>query len=680
MASTALSPFTFTPLPLGSIAPLGWMNDQLQLMANGLAGYEKDLYHFVNDSSWLGGKSEYSGLNEGFPYWFNGAVPLAYGLNDTRLIGQVHDSIDYVLAHQQPDGWLGPETTNATRDLWARFPLFLGFTQVMEAEQSQSQRLLPAMYKFINLMYSMLLADQGFIEYWGTVRYQDMLISLQWLYENAPSNNSQLLSDTMHLLKQRGRDWADYYQQGTYIFKDLDLVQPPIDGNSPTYPWVHGVNVAQSLKAGAVIYRYTGNETEMQSSRDAVNWTLTYHGDVAGSVIGDEREANLSPNRGSELCTAVEIMYSLSYLYHVLGDKVFADRCELAAFNVLPAMLMGDQRARQYLTLANQPFSESIPDSNPWNVVGPDGIIYGLEPNYPCCTVNHPQGLPKFLSASFVRVGANGIGHALLMPATMISTTQYGVQVQISCDTKYPFDNSLDYSITASQAFDLSLRFPDGYDPSSSSITVNGVVQAVSPDPHTGMTVVSIAKGSTSLSYELQPASIRVVPRANSSVAIYHGSLLYALDVGQSVTTLNPDARRMARQAVPIAPFEPHDYKITNLSQWNMAIDTSTVEYHSGSDNSSADSSLPSPLWTPSGPPNSITARACPIDWPLYKGLPAPVPLPINGSRKCTGPAVDVTLRPFGSLKIHMAELPTVNLSTHGAVGAFRTSAVGSSK
>ena len=75
---------------------------------------------------------------------------------------------------------------------------------------------------------------------------------------------------------------------------------------------------------------------------------------------------------------SVQIMYSLSYLYHLLGDKVFADRCELAAFNVLPAMLTSNHWARQYLTLANQPFSESIPGSTPWYNVGGDGIIYGL--------------------------------------------------------------------------------------------------------------------------------------------------------------------------------------------------------------------------------------------------------------------------------------------------------------
>ena len=71
-------------------------------------------------------------------------------------------------------------------------------------------------------------------------------------------------------------------------------------------------------------------------------------------------------------------MYSLSYLYQVLGDKVFADRCELAAFNVLPAMLTSDQWAHQYLTLANQPFSEKIQGPTPWYNAGGDGIIYGL--------------------------------------------------------------------------------------------------------------------------------------------------------------------------------------------------------------------------------------------------------------------------------------------------------------
>ena len=247
------------------------MSDQMSLMANGLAGHQKDFYHFVNDSSWLGGWSEYSLLNEGFPYWFNGLVPLAYGSGDDRLKRQVHDALNYVLENQQADGWLGPETAIATRDLWARFPLFLGFIQLLEAEPSLTSRLLPSMYRFINLMHSMLVNGLGFLEYWGQVRYPDMMISLQWLYENAPSYDTKLLFDTMTILRQRGRHWTDYYDQNNYMFADLDTLEPAVTTGSYDYPWVHGVNVGQcewlsisswiertansclALKAGAVI-------------------------------------------------------------------------------------------------------------------------------------------------------------------------------------------------------------------------------------------------------------------------------------------------------------------------------------------------------------------------------------------------------------------------------------------
>lgn len=98
-------PFTFAPLPLGSIQPQGWLLDQMRLMADGLAGNEYWFYLYVKDSSWLGGDQEYSNLNEGFPYWFNGLVPLAYGLNDDVLKSQVQDAANYVLQHQGADGW-----------------------------------------------------------------------------------------------------------------------------------------------------------------------------------------------------------------------------------------------------------------------------------------------------------------------------------------------------------------------------------------------------------------------------------------------------------------------------------------------------------------------------------------------------------------------------------------------
>lgn len=229
-------PFAFEPLALGSIRPLGWVSDQMQLMSDGLAGHEYDFYHIVHDSPWLGGHSEYSVLNEGLPYWFNGLVPLSHGLNDDRLKTQVQDASDYILNHQQSDGWLGPEAV-ANRDLWGRFPLFLGLSQLAEAAPDRASKIVPAMYSFISLMHSMLVANTGFAQIWGRVRYPDMVIALQWLYEHHPQNNSQLLIETMYLLKQRGFDLPGYLSENSYVFADLDTVQPPITDQSPDFPY-----------------------------------------------------------------------------------------------------------------------------------------------------------------------------------------------------------------------------------------------------------------------------------------------------------------------------------------------------------------------------------------------------------------------------------------------------------
>jgi len=117
---------TYNLLPLGAIAPTGWIKDQLTLQANGLAGNLMNFYRYVNDSLWVGGAYEYSELHEAAPYWYNAIVPLAYSLKDQRLIDQANTFITYVIDHQADDGWLGPETTRVTRGIWARELLLQG--------------------------------------------------------------------------------------------------------------------------------------------------------------------------------------------------------------------------------------------------------------------------------------------------------------------------------------------------------------------------------------------------------------------------------------------------------------------------------------------------------------------------------------------------------------------------
>jgi hypothetical protein len=55
MPEKGLAPFKYNPFPLGMIIATGWLHDQLELEANGLAGLLYDFYRYVAGSTWVGG-------------------------------------------------------------------------------------------------------------------------------------------------------------------------------------------------------------------------------------------------------------------------------------------------------------------------------------------------------------------------------------------------------------------------------------------------------------------------------------------------------------------------------------------------------------------------------------------------------------------------------------------------
>lgn len=117
-----VEPFKFAPLNIGEIKPVGWLLNQAEIQANGLAGHLYEFYDYVKSSPWVGGESDYSDLHEAGPYWLNGLVPLAFQLKDERLLGQVNDYVFYIIEHQAEDGWIGPDDQYV---LWPRFPALL---------------------------------------------------------------------------------------------------------------------------------------------------------------------------------------------------------------------------------------------------------------------------------------------------------------------------------------------------------------------------------------------------------------------------------------------------------------------------------------------------------------------------------------------------------------------------
>ncbi len=122
-----------------------------------------------------------------------------------------------------------------------------------------------------------------------------------------------------------------------------------------------------------------------------------YHRLPNGMFSADEHFAGQDPSQGTELCTVVEAMFSLETDLAITGDAAFGDRLEKIAYNALPATITEDFWAHQYDQQPNQVMC-SLSKRN-WSSNGPESNIFGLEPNFGCCTANMHQGWPK-LAAS----------------------------------------------------------------------------------------------------------------------------------------------------------------------------------------------------------------------------------------------------------------------------------------
>ncbi|XRM42803.1 hypothetical protein ABZX51_006017 [Aspergillus tubingensis] len=653
-----LEPFKYNPFPLGTITATGWLQDQLELEANGLAGHLNDFYRFVAGSTWVGGDWEYSTLDEAAPYWFNYVVPLAWTIDDARLKAQAKEFLDYVLDNQAEDGWLGPEKTHQTRGIWARSLLFFGLVQYAQADPSETDRIVTAMHKFTILAHSMLKDNfTGLIENttlgdefdpygFGLARTHELPMSLQWLYENYPRNNSEVIWETIELMfaggVAGGKDWTTFFVEG--VFPTLGT--PYITTSSFT----HGVNLAEGLRYPTVLYRMNGNSSLLDQTALAVKLLTTYQSTLAGSITADEHLGGLSPERGSETCISVEMMFSMAYLYRFYGTNAYADRAERVAFNSLPAALSPNWWSHQYVQQVNQPWSRNL-SAVPFGNVNSYANSYGLEPNFPCCTVNHGQGYPKYVASSYVLEGDSHVIHALLGPETLSTKLATG-NVTIACTTNYPFSGRLEYAITATTDLSFSVRIPDWVNKTSSQYSLAGGSSKPLSSDSNNLQTFNLTKGTTQIAVELEMGIQVTKSPANGTAAIYYGPLLYALDIDYNSTYHSP-LNYSSLEPLPADQIvaQTHDYVLDPTSAWRYAIEPTSVTVQQVYDR---DGQLQNPIWARNATPVALFADAWLVPWEEDSGTAAVPPKYPN----VTGSPSKIRLVPYGAAKLHIADFP----------------------
>lgn len=641
----ALAPLGFRALPLGAIRAAGWLRKQLLIQASGLSGHLDEFWADVEDSAWIGGKSE--GWERG-PYWLDGVLPLAVTLGDHRLMAKAKRWVDYILEHQSEDGWLGPVRnpkavgSQHQYDPWPVFVLFKALTQWSDA--TGDARVAPAMTRFFKKL-DMLLTDRPLFE-WGRSRWADLVLSLHWLYERTSEPWLLALGQKIHT---QGFDWTNYAQQFPFKQKvtsrDMRAFQAAAGGlwsNDQTMS-CHGVNVGMGVKAAAVWYRQSKDAKDRQAPAMMLAKLDEFHGQATGMFSCDEHLAGRMPSQGTELCTVVELMFSLETLISTFGDLAFADRLERIAYNALPGTFSPDMWLHQYDQQANQVVC-TVSRDRIYSDNGPDANLFGLEPNFGCCTANMHQGWPKFVSHLWMATPDNGLACVAYGPCAVAAGIPVAgakaETVHLDVCTDYPFGDVVTITISAERPvkFPLHLRIP---------AWAAGATAGVNDEPMAAQGPGSVWRverqwKSGDVVRLKFPRRVRLERRFNDAVAVHYGPLVLAVAVEEEWRKLRGDFPRADWEVHPKSPW---NYALVGASdadvEKSIKVETTAV----GEAPFSAD-----------GAPVVAKARAKRVPaWQLDRNAAAAPP---------KSPAADaeggeeIKLVPYGCARLRVTEIP----------------------
>ena len=617
----------FYLLPLGSVTPTGWLRDQLQIQANGLGGHLDVTWADVGpNSGWLGGAGE---SWERAPYFVDGLLPLAYLLDDARLKTKAQRFIGWTLEHQAPSGMIGPGTND---DWWPRMVMLKALAQYEEA--TGDPRVVPVLSGYF--AYQLQALPGRPLRDWGKFRWQDNALVAIWLYNRT---GDPKLIELVKLLHSLGHDWqkqyADFQFTGPMTAEAIKLNEA--GGLGDLALSTHGVNNGQALKAAPVWFLVTGNEEDRRAIGQMLAALDRYHGLPNGMFSCDEHFAGRNPSQGSELCTVVETMFSLEQSLAILGDAALGDRLEKLAFNALPGTFTDDMWAHQYNQEPNQ--VEVSLHRKPWTTDGPESNLYGLEPNFGCCTANFHQGWPKFAASLWMASADDGLVATAYSPCE-VQTQVRGVRVGIREETEYPFRGRVQIAVdpAAQLAFPLRLRIPAWA--SGASVRINGK-EMQTPVAGAFLKVDRTWKAGdvVELEFPMQP---RLVRGYNGSASIERGSLVFSFPVREDWVKLRD--RGMTA-----------DWQVFPSSQWNYAL---AVDESSMAQAGAKESALGKRPFARQDTPVSLEVQARKLStWRAVDGVADPVPQsPVSSAE----PVEKITLVPYAAAKLRITAFPVL--------------------
>ncbi len=628
----------YTALPLGNIQPKGWLRKMLETQRDGLTGNLDSVYALVcgKNNGWLGGTGD---SWERGPYWIDGLVPLAYILNDAKLKAKAQEWIEWSIKNQRPDGYFGPYPFDAktmkpingtqqtmSEDWWPKMVMLKALQQYYMA--TQDKRVVTLMDKYFRYQLKMLpTVPLGKYTFWAEQRGGDNLQIVYWLYN---ITKEKYLLDLAEIVHKQSFNWTTVLTNNT-----IRKLNP--------YPDLHCVNVAQGIKEPLIYYQQHPETQYSYAVKEGLSALKDVHGFVNGMYGGDEQLHGNDPTQGSELCSAVEFMYSFESVLPITGDVYYADYLEKIAFNVLPTQHDDKYTKKQYFQQVNQ--IEITDKGRNFADDREARLVFGTTTGYPCCVSNMHQGYPKFVQNLWYATADNGLAALVYSASTVKAKVANGVEVQFAEETNYPFSDQIKfiYQTKSKTQFPLHLRIPEWC--TKPIIKVNGKEQAYNGEK----SVILNRQWSENDEVTLQlPMEFRYSYWYEKSVGIERGPLVYALKIGEKWAEVKTDN------------YQDTFYEVTNTTPWNYGISKKYINAESMT--VKLNETISDYPWNLANAPITVTAKGRIIPfWEKTMNSTGKIPFPSYPYNNLGTPLETLTLIPYGCTTLRIAQFPVVD-------------------
>jgi len=640
----------YIKLPLGAVRPEGWLLSQLEDQASGLTGNLDDFWPDLVNSSWRGKDGE---AWERGPYYLDGLVPLAYELNNDTLIQKVKRWIEPIIASSTDSGWYGP---SKNKDRW---PLAVANKVLMQYyEGSGDKRALDVLMKYFRYLHD--TPPDWPDKEWRGVRAMENAVTGYWLYRQT---GEPWLLETVKSIQNNSFDWTSYYEKFPWDSAAVVDKKIPLNWGSVGLT-AHVVNNAMAIKYPGLWYQQSKDDRYKDAVLAGIRKYDINHGQAGGRFSGDEHLSGNTPNRGTELCSVVEYMFSLEELYEILGENSLADRIELLTYNSLPGTTMPDMWSHQYDQQSNQVLVSGA--KRDWSSNGDYSNIYGLMPNFACCLANMHQGWPKFVESMWMATNDNGLALVTYGPSSVTAKVANGKKVKITEDTDYPFNGSVRLTMKMEHPvrFPLYLRAPGWAD----SVIIKYKNQSKTVKGGSEFMVDRRWKDGDLVSVEI-PMKIRVEQRYNSALSVLRGPLYFSLRIDKDYKSVKINYDNFGyRGSVDwqISPLSPWNYGLLidrNNVMRNMKLAENPVGKYPFADKGDMVWSSDSGRYVKvtQDAPLVITTRGIRIPEWTMKDNSADIP-PLSPVKPEGDPEI-IKLVPYGCAKLRITEFPVMDVT-----------------